>query len=583
MYSGKTYGFGRFRLESPGGLLSREGQPVPLPPKVAQTLLLLVEHAGEVIEKEELLKKVWHDAFIEEGSLTRTISVLRKALDDGVDGQEYIVTLSKRGYRFVAAVEVIAKSPAWSANEKLMLAVLPFENLGGDPEQDYFSDGLTEEMITQLSRLNPERLGVIARTSAMMFKGTKKRIADIGRELGVAYVLEGSVRRAGNRIRVSAQLILVSDETHVWAENYDRSLGDVLKLQSDVARAIAGEIQVKLTPHVESRLAEATAVSAEAYEAYLRGRHSWNMRTEDGMRKSIAYYEAAVGLHPDYGMAYAGIADSYVMLACRGMAPAKDTFQKARAAARKAIDLDSGLGEAHGSLAHVRLHDWDWEGLEKDFQRAIELDPSQAIVYYWYGEYLMSMGNPEAAIAVTEKARQMDPLSPVIAASLGMILYLARKYDQALNVLERSQEINPNHFLPHLRMGLVYVQTRDFERAIAELKGAVRLAGQSTETQAALALAYAAAGKTRLAQQIIGQLEKLPPRRYVLPYNIAKIHAAAGDKETAFRWLAKSYNEGSPDLIELNSEPVFDKLRDDPRFSDLMRRVGWNVGAELSS
>jgi TolB-like protein/Tfp pilus assembly protein PilF len=579
----KSYQFGPYRLQTSGGLLYRHEKLVPLPPKVAQTLLLLVERAGEVVEKDELLKKVWPEAFVEEGSLARTISVLRKTLGGGAEGEEYIATLSKRGYRFVAPVKETAKSQDSSTERKIMLVVLPFENFSGDQAQEYFSDGLTEEMITQLSRLNPERLGVIARTSAMMFKGTKKRIAEIGRELGAGYVLEGSVRRAGNRVRISAQLILVADEAHVWAESYERSLGDVLMLQSEVARAIAQEIQVTLTPRQERRLARAQKVSAEAYEAYLKGRHSWNKRTEEGMRKSIDYYQEAVKLHSDYAMAHAGIADSYVMLACRGMVPAKETFRKAKAAARKAIDLDSGLGEAHGSLAHVRLHDWDWEGLEKDFQRAIELDPSQAIVYYWYGEYLMSMAKPEQAIAVTQQAYQMDPLSPVIGASLAMILYLARKYDRALEVLKRVQELHPDHFLPHLRMGLVRVQKRQYDLAIAALNKAVHLADHSTETQAALALAHAAAGNSQLATKMVTDLEALQAQRYVLPYNIAKIHAAGGNKKKAFEWLERAYAEGNPDLIELNSEPVFDTLRRDPRLSDLMRRVGWDVGAGKSA
>jgi len=575
----KSYLFGPYRLQSPGGLLYRRGELLPLAPKVAQTLLLLVENAGEVVEKEVLLRKVWQDAFVEEGSIVRTISVLRKTLGSSPEGEEYIATLSKRGYRFVAPVKEAPKSLDSAAERKIMLVVLPFENLSGDEEQEYFSDGLTEEMITQLSRLNPERLAVIARTSAMMFKGTRKRIGEIGKELGVNYVLEGSVRRAGNRLRISAQLILVADETHVWAESYERSVGDVLMVQSEVARAIAQEIQVTLTPSQERRLAHAQKVSAEAYEAYLKGRHSWNKRTEEGMRKSIAWYEEAIHLHSDYAMAHAGIADSYVMLACRGMVPAKETFRKAKAAACKAIDLDSGLGEAHGSLAHVRLHDWDWEGLEKDFQRSIQLDPSQAIVYYWYGEYLMSMGKPEEAIAVTQKAHRMDPLSPVIGASLAMILYLARKYDQALDVLKGVEEISPDHFLPHLRMGLVRIQKRQYDQAIVELRKAVRLANNSTETQAALALAYAAAGESKLATKMVAELEEFQAQRYVLPYNIAKIHAAGGNKEKAFEWLEKAYAEGNPDLIELNSEPVFDALRKDSRFTHLMQRVGWKTDA----
>lgn len=571
------YEFGRFRLDPTGRVLYRGDEEIPLSPKAADTLLLLVQRAGNVVDKEELLKKVWQDAFVEEGSLTRTIFLLRKALAEDGNGQEYITTVSKRGYRFVAKVTEKRAQLQPSASAKLMLAVLPFENLSNDAQQEYFNDGLTEEMITQLSRLNPDRLGVIARTSAMRYKGTRKSIREIGAELGVAYVLEGSVRREAGRVRIAAQLIQVSDETHVWAESYERSLGDILILQSEVARAIAREVRVKLTPREERRLAATQEVSPAAYEAYLKGRHLWNKRTEDGMRKSVACYEDAIRQHPQYAIAYAGIADSYVMLACRGMAPAKETFLKAKVAARKALDLDRELGDAHGSLAHVRLHDWDWEDLEKDFQRAIELNPAQAIVYYWYGEFLMSMGRPEDAIAVTQKAYETDPLSPVIAASLAMIFYLARRYDQASEVLTRAQEITPDHFLPHMRMGLLRIQQRRYDEAIHELRAAVDLADHSTETLAALATAYAASGAINDARTILDELEKPAGKRYVLPYNIAKIYATMGDAEKAFVWLETSYKEGNPDLIELNSEPVFDGIRADARFGELMQRVGWKV------
>jgi len=571
----RFYEFGRFRLDANSHMLFRGNAPVPLPPKAIDTLLMLVENAGTVVDKQEILKQVWKDAFVEEGSLTRTISLLRKAL--GEKEQEYIATVSKRGYRFAADVAEVGEQRLSSAERRSVLVVLPFENLSRDATQEYFSDGLTEEMITQVGRLNPQRLGVIARTSAMRYKATSKTIAEIGRELGVSHVLEGSVRREAGRVRIAAQLIQVSDETQLWAETYERDLGDILKLQSEVSQAVAREIRVKLTPHEAKRLAAVQEVSPAAYEAYLKGRHLWNKRTEDGMRKSIACYEDAIRQHPQYAIAYAGIADSYVMLACRGMVPAKETFLKARVAARKALDLDHELGDAHGSLAHVRLHDWDWEELEKDFQRAIELNSAQAIVYYWYGEFLMSIGRPEEAIAATQKAYETDPLSPVIGASLGMILFLARRYDQADDVLKRAQEITPDHFLPHMRMGLLHIQQRRYDEAVHELKTAVDLADRSTETLAALATAYAASGDINNTRTILAELEKPAGKRYVLPYNIAKIYAAMGDAQKAFVWLETSYKEGNPDLIELNSEPVFDGLRDDPRFTELMRRVGWKV------
>lgn len=575
MPSGRQYEFGPFRLDAGGRLLFRDGERLALTPKAVELLVVLVEAQGNPVGKEDLLKKVWPDTIVEEGSLTSHVSLLRKALGDS-DGQQFIETIPKRGYRFVGQVKAAAEETRRAA-DRVMLAVLPFENLSGGEKHDYFSEGLTEEMISQLARLNPERLGVIARTSAMQYKSTTKTIQQIGRELGVSHVLEGSVRRAAGRVRITAQLIQVADESHLWAETYERNLGDILKIQSEVSQAVAREVRVKLTPREQRRLSAIHEVFPAAYEAYLQGRHLWNRRTEDGMRKSILHYEVAIRRHSDYAMAYVGLADSYVMLACRGMAPAKETFLKAKVAARKALELDCDLADAHGSLAHVRLHDWDWEKLEEDFQRAIELNPAEAIVYYWFGEFLMSRGRPEEAIAVTRRAHEIDPLSPVIGASLGMILYLARRYDEATATLQHTQAIHPDHFLPYLRLGYVQVQQRKFDEAIRAMQTAVSLADRSTETLAALAIAYAAAGNMKEADPILAELERPAGRRYVLPYNIAKIYSAARKPEEAFDSLETAYNEGNPDLIELNSEPIFDSIRNDPRFSDLMRRVGWGV------
>jgi len=579
MAAGGRYEFGHYRLDVRAHLLFRNGRRVVLTPKAVDLLAALVEAQGEPVGKQELLHRVWPDAVVEEGSLTSHISLLRRVLAEGAGGRQFIETLPKRGYHFVGPCAAMAQPAAATGAGRRMLVVLPFENLSGGRKHDYFSEGLTEEMISQLARLSPEQLGVIARTSAMQYKSTTKTAQQIGQELGVSHLLEGSVRRSGERVRITAQLIRVSDATHLWAEGYERSLHDILALQAEVARAIAREIQIKLTVGVQHRLDRVAAIDPEAHEAYLRGRHLWNRRTEEGLRNSIALYEEAIRRQPDYAMAYTGVADSYVMLACRGMVSAKETFRRARAAARKALELDAELGEAHGSLAHVRLHDWDWEGLDRDFLRAIELHPAQPIVYYWYGEFLMSMGRPEEAIAMTRRAQQADPLSPVIAASLAMILYLARHYDEAARMLQRAQEIDPDHFLPHLRMGLVRLQQEGYPEAIRELQTAARLANHSTETLAALGTGYAMAGMSGEARGIVAQLQASQAEHYVLPYNIAKIYAAACDQERTLEWLERAYQEGNPDLIELNSEPVFDRLRGEPMFSELMRRVGFRVPA----
>lgn len=571
-----SYQFGPYRLLVPGALLYRHEELVPLPPKAAQTLLFLVERAGQVVEKETLLHNVWEGAFVEEGSLVRTISILRKTLGSAPGGRDYIATLSKRGYRFAVPVREAASDTPDLGGSPVTLAVLPFENLTGTPDQDYFSDGLTEEMITQLARLSPERLRVIARTSAMQYKSTRKSIRAIGRELGASYVLEGSVRRDRLRVRISAQLICVDDESHLWAENFERDLHDMLALQAEVARAIAQQIRIKLTLGQRQRLDldKARSVDPRAYELYLRGRHFWNLRTADGMKKSIACFEEALQFDGSYAAAHDGISDAYTMLACRGVMPATEAFHKARAAARQAVHLEPQLGEGFASLAHVRLHDWDWVGLEDDFLRALELSPGHAIAHYWYAEYLMTVGRPADAVARVTSAQQMDPLNPLFNASVGMVLYLARQYDRAIAELHRALDIDSHHFLLYFRLGLVYSQRGLAREAVAAMRKAVKLSGESTETRTGLAHAYAAAGDQAKMRRILDEVTR-PASPYVSPYDVARVFALAGDKTSAFDWLHRAYAEHNPDLIELKSEPAFDSLHAEPQFRDLARRIGW--------
>jgi TolB-like protein/Tfp pilus assembly protein PilF len=569
MPAGSDFSFGPYRFDAKGRMLFRGSRDLALPPKAADTLHQLLTHAGSVVEKSQLLDAVWPKVVVGEGSLTRTISILRKALGGEQASRAYIATVSKRGYRFVAPLDRRAGD---AADARAMLLVLPFENSSTARPYDYFNDGLTEEMIAQLARLNPGQLGVIARTSSMMFKGSRRRVSEIGRELGVQYVLEGTVRRGRDRVRIAARLIQVSDETQIWAESYERKPGDVMRLQCEVAAAIANEIQVKLAPAAQRVMRE---MPADAFESLLKGRHFLNLRTERAMRSSLTHFETVLRQCPDCASAYAGIAEANVMLACRGMVPAKETFRHSAAAARKALELDPAHGDAQGSLAHVRLHDWDWVGLDEQFRRAMDLAPSQALVYYWYGEFLMSQGKPEDAMAVAARGLRLDPLSPVVRSSNSMILYLARRYDLASELLVDAIETSPDHFLPRMRLGLVRIQQKQFPEAIQQMKIATRLAEESTETQAALAMAHAASGDRANAMRIARKLEGARGRRYVLPYNIAKIYAAANDRTRAFDWLETAYEGGNPDLIELNSEPIFDCLRTDRHFAKLMRRIGW--------
>ena len=577
MASGRQYEFGAYRLEVPGGMLFREGDRVALPPKVAELLVALVEAGGRVLTREQLLQQLWPDTVVEEGSLTSHISVLRRALGESPHGQGFIETLPKRGYRFAAPAKQAGSEAAESGPQRTMLAVLPFENLTAGDRYDYFSDGLTEEMITQLARLSPERLGVIARTSAMQFKSTTKSIKQIGSDLGVSHVLEGSVRRVGERVRITAQLIRVSDETHLWAQSYERALHDVLQVQAEVARAVAREIQLQLTPHEEQRSDpdETRALNPHAYELYLRGRHFWYRRTEEGMRKSIECFEEALRYDSSFAAAHDGISDAYTMLACRGMTPAIESFHKAKAAAREAVRMEPELGEGYASLAHVRLHDWDWVGLESDFLRAVELDPGYAIVHYWYAEYLMAMGRSGEAARRVQHSWELDPLNSVINASVGMIRYLAHDYDGALIALRRGLEIDPTHYVSHLRVGLVCLQKNLADEAVDAMRQAVTHSGGSTEALAGLAQAHGVAGETLAMARIVQELAK-GTHRYVSPYNVARAYAAVDDKQRALEWLERAYREHNPDLIELTREPSFASLRSDAKFRELARQIGWH-------
>lgn len=574
------YEFGGFRLDVQSRMLFREREHVALPPKVADLLVALVQAAGKPLSREYLLHLLWPDTIVEEGSLTSHVSMLRKALGVGLEGQDFIETLPKRGYRFLTSVRRIEFREPDHGVTRTMLLVLPFENFAAGERYDYFSDGLTEEMITELARLSPERLGVIARTSAMQFKSTTKSVAQIGSEIGVSHVLEGSVRRAGERVRITAQLIRVSDESHLWAESYERGLHNVLEVQAEVSRAVAREIEIKLTPHEKQRLNpdRMRSVDPQAHELYLRGRHFWYRRTEEGIRKSIECFEEALRHQPDLAVAYDGISDAHTMLACRGMTPAVESFPKAKAAARQAVRMEPELGEGYATLAHVRLHDWDWVGLESEFQRAVQLDPGYAIAHYWYAEYLMAMGRTEEALDRVKHSRELDPLNSVINASVGMLHYLAHDYDGALIALRKGLEIDPAHYVSHLRVGFVCLQKRLIDEALDAMRQAVSHSGGSTEALAGLAQAHAVAGDMLAMEKVVSELGD-SGQRYVSPYNVARVYGAIGDKQRALAWLDRAYQEHNPDLIELTREPSFASLQSDAKFRELVERIGWRVTA----
>src|SRR5713226_4789482 len=453
------------------------------------------------------------------------------------------------------------------------LAVLPLENLSHDPEQEYFADGMTEALITDLSKIGALR--VISRTSVMHYKGTKKTVPEIARELNVDGVIEGSVQRSGERVRITAQLIHAPTDTHLWAESYERELQNILALEDDVARSIAHAIKVKLTPQTQARLTGAHAVNVEAHDDYLKGRFFWNQRTPEGLKKAIEYFRQALERDPKYAAAYAGIADAYYLLPSFTDVAPREAWPKAREAAQKALELDDTLAEAHTSLASIKCYqDWDWDGAGREFERAIELNPNYANAHLWYGRYLAALARHDKAIAEIKRAQEIDPFSPTISGNLATAYYVARRYDQAIQESQKAIELAPNFPDSHLLLGSAYREKRNYREALAELQEAVKLSRDNRRALATLAYTYAVSGKKGEARTILGQLRREAKQHYVSPFHLAAVYVGLGENDHAFEMLRQAYEEHSEFLIFVNVTPIFDRVRSDPRFQDLLRRVG---------
>jgi TolB-like protein/Tfp pilus assembly protein PilF len=453
------------------------------------------------------------------------------------------------------------------------LAVMPFLNLSADPNQEYFVDGLTEALISDLANISG--LKVISRTSSMRYKGTQKSIPAIGHELKVDFIVEGSVLRSEEKVRISAQLIQVKSDQHWWAESYERDLHNILALQSDVTRAIAAAIQIKLTPQDQRRLSHSHQVNADAYHAYLKGRYFWNKRTEEGFRKGIEYFQQTIDLAPDYAPAYTGLADCYNLLADYDLIPPRAANKQAQAAARKALALDPTLAEASASAGFAKTrYDWDWAGGEAEFKRAIASNPNYSIAHHWYALQLAMLGRFTAALAQIQRAQEPDPLSLIINTNLGWLLYFNRQYDQARAQLLKPVEMDSDFMSAHVKLGWVYEQQGLYPQAIAEFQKALALAGDDLNVLALLGNAFARAGQQNEARQILTTINQRARQKYVSSYWIAIIYASLGAKEEAFGWLERAYTEHSVGLVWLKVDPKLDCLRTEPRFKDLLQRIG---------
>jgi len=633
--SGIVYKFGPFEYRSRTKELYKGVVKLKLRPQTLRILELLVERSGDVVTREELQKLLWAGkefGDFEQG-LNNTVRELRSALVDSASEPRYVETLPRLGYRIIVPIEtvpgpdnlsasppnepieqadsssqkfdpaerktnwlyaivipvlliaVIAGYIRWKPSHiapqettgRLMLAVLPFDNLTGDPGQDYFSDGFTEEMIGQLGRLEPQRLGVIARTSVMRYKHNQGGIETIGPELGVQYVLEGSVRRDADKVRISAELIQLKDHTHIWSREYDRETSNLLILQSEIAHEIAGEILRTLNNQNSKEAVRQIPITPESYEAYdlyLKGLYFWNKRSPEGFEKAVNYFQKAVNKDPSNARAYAGLADSYALIGGYTGVPPVNFVEKARVASQRAIELDDSLAEAHTARAVVAQNlDWDWKTAEHEYRRAIELDPNYATAHHWFAEYLALMGRFGEASVEIEHARILDPLSLIIASDHGVILYYSRQYDQAIEQFRTVLEMDPTY----ARAGtidLVYLEKGMYPEAQSDFERRRSLFNQNPWYVGLSVYIDARSGRTVEARHSLERLQQMNRTQHIDPLIFTYAYIGFNDKNQALNFLEKAYAEHSVSLTALKVDPLYDPIRAEPRFTKLLQQMG---------
>ncbi len=610
--------FGDFQIDRDQRVLLRHGDLIPLAPKVFDTLLALVESGGRVMEKDELLKKIWPTTFVEESSLARSVSTLRKALGQDPDGQEYIQTIPKRGYRFVPEIRAVSEqlseeAPAPRVRPKYRLsiaarvgalllalilaggtivllrkrgaatgqpqirsiAVLPLQNLSRVPEQDYFSDGITDALITSLAQIRA--LKVISRTSVMRYKGTgKPLLPDIARELGVDAILEGSVQREGNRVRISAQLVRGSTDAHLWAKNYDRDISDVLRLEGEVATAIAQEIEIQVTPEAARHLRSVPRIAPAAQDEYLLARYQQDKRDETHLLQAIHHFERAIEIEPNFAAAYAGLARAWLQRGVWGAVAFREPEVPARTAAFKAIELDPQLADAHAMLAQLlMIYDWAWVTAEQEFRRAIELDPNGVYAHVYYAALLTGLGRMPEAISEGQRALTLDPLSATVESDYGRVLFRARRYEEAIRHLQRSIELDPQQYDAYWRLADVYEQTGRIQEALPLIRQELRMRDAAPMHSSELTCIYALTGRRGEALKILSNVTGPDFRGGAQA--VALAYFALGDRDRGFEWLTRAFDQREI-VFFVGIDPRYDNVRSDPRFEALVRRLGFPKG-----
>ena len=575
-----SVGFGRFRLLPQRRELRADGVVVELGSRAFDILLVLIEARGALVTKDELLSRVWPDTVVEENNLVVQISALRKVLGEDRDS---IRTVSGRGYRFVAEItsvgETDVKTPVArdtsgeAAPKVRSIAVLPLESLSNDPSQEYFADGMTDELITALAQISSLR--VISRTSIMTYKRVRKLLPEIARELNVEAVVEGTVLRFGDRVRITAQLIELPVERHIWAQSFEGDLRDTLALQNSLARTIAEQIRVTVTQQEQTALQTARPVNPVVYEAYLKGRYFLNKRTADGLKTAIEYFSHAIETDQTYAAGYSGLADAYALSGDwkYGVLSPRDAFAQAEAAATKALALNESLGEAHASLAYaLDLYAWDWAAAETEYKRAIQLNPGYPTAHQWYSWHLLMMGRNREGIRELRKAENLDPLSLIIGADIADAFCVSRLYNEAAEQSRKVLEMDQNFAVGHYELGQALEQLHRHDEAIVEFQRAIELSGHSGAFDSNLGYAYAVSGRREEAIQIIKALEAPQDGNASTDADIALIYVGLGDRDQAMISLNKAYEARFKASILLR--PAFDPLRSDARFQDLLGRIG---------
>jgi DNA-binding winged helix-turn-helix (wHTH) protein/tetratricopeptide (TPR) repeat protein len=574
--------FCSFRIDLHRRLLLKNDRPIKLSSKAFDMLIFLVQNSGRLVGKEELLDSLWPETFVEESNLAVTISAIRKVLGEARTDHRYIVTVPKYGYRFVAPVtglpegdrrRFVSDALGQSDTKHIIrsVAILPFRSRGEDLA--HLGLGIAESLLTRLSQIK----GTIVRAASGPYLQTdaEKDVVSVGRQLGVKSVVDGTIQQLGDRLRVTARLVRIRDGAVVWAEQFDENSADVFTVEDSVADRITQALMAQMIVEDNHSPGDRTTESPKAYHSYLKGRFFWERRTEETLTKAIDCFKQAIQEDLGYASAYLGLADCYHLLTYFGALPPPLGYQKVKAAAMKALDLDAALGVAHTTLACVHLfYDWDGPLAMGEFQRAIELDPDHPRAHHWFSQYFMAVGDLDKAMSELQRARDLDPLSLMIHTNLALGLYFARRYVDAVAELRTTIEMDPHFAVAHWALGLSHLQMREWQEATREFRKALSLAGENSLILSSLGHAYAASGLKNKARSVLNHLNRLSSRRYVSPYNLAIVHAGLGDNDRAFEWLRKALDDRSSWLVYLHLDPLFDKLKSDRRFSKLVRSVG---------